>query len=257
MSRFKIIYEPKGRALEYAKLAANLFIGCPHGCLYCYGPASMHKTKESFSIPKLRKNALENFEHDCSLMAATKDPRYVLLSFATDPYMPDSFEQGITREALKIALKYQIHIEICTKGGYRSKRDFDILACRPDLFRYGTTLTFSDETDREKWEPNAPSSWDRITMLTEAKIRGIPTWVSCEPPVFPDQTLELIRASHEYVDLFKVGKLNHISPPVPIDWRDFLHKVIRVLNELGASYYIKNDLWQYDQTVPQTRIGRR
>ena len=29
----KIIYEPKGKAKEYADLAINLYKGCTHGCL--------------------------------------------------------------------------------------------------------------------------------------------------------------------------------------------------------------------------------
>jgi DNA repair photolyase len=27
-----IIYEPRGKAKEYADLAANLYLGCDHGC---------------------------------------------------------------------------------------------------------------------------------------------------------------------------------------------------------------------------------
>jgi DNA repair photolyase len=30
------IYEPKGKAREYAPLALNLYESCPHGCKYCY-----------------------------------------------------------------------------------------------------------------------------------------------------------------------------------------------------------------------------
>lgn len=38
----RIIYEPKGRAREYANLAANLYSGCIHGCVYCYVPQFLH-----------------------------------------------------------------------------------------------------------------------------------------------------------------------------------------------------------------------
>lgn len=31
-----VIYEPKGMALEYAELAANLYRGCSHACRFCY-----------------------------------------------------------------------------------------------------------------------------------------------------------------------------------------------------------------------------
>jgi DNA repair photolyase len=37
MKSMRIIYEPKGRALEYAPLAVNLYRGCSHGCDYPRG----------------------------------------------------------------------------------------------------------------------------------------------------------------------------------------------------------------------------
>ena len=40
------IYEPKGRAGEYAQLAVNLWRGCPHGCTYpCYAPLDRKSTR--------------------------------------------------------------------------------------------------------------------------------------------------------------------------------------------------------------------
>ena len=44
-----IIYEPKGRAREYAALAANLYNTCSHGCRYCYAPAAM---KQRFNLAR-------------------------------------------------------------------------------------------------------------------------------------------------------------------------------------------------------------
>lgn len=33
-----VIYEPKGRAKEYADLALNDYIGCENACVYCLHP---------------------------------------------------------------------------------------------------------------------------------------------------------------------------------------------------------------------------
>ncbi|MFZ5453843.1 MAG: hypothetical protein ACOZF2_18480 [Thermodesulfobacteriota bacterium] len=33
-----IIYEPRGKAREYSPLAANLYRGYAHACVYCFAP---------------------------------------------------------------------------------------------------------------------------------------------------------------------------------------------------------------------------
>ena len=51
----KIIYEPKGKALEYAPLACNLYKGCPHGCRYCYGPTLPNPAKKGMTMEEWRR----------------------------------------------------------------------------------------------------------------------------------------------------------------------------------------------------------
>ena len=46
-----IIYEPRGKAREYAELAVNLYKGCSHACVYCYAPAATFCDREKFSSP--------------------------------------------------------------------------------------------------------------------------------------------------------------------------------------------------------------
>ena len=45
-----IIYQPKGKAREYSPLAANLYLGCNHGCKYCYAPSIRFQTRQDFKI---------------------------------------------------------------------------------------------------------------------------------------------------------------------------------------------------------------
>ena len=88
-----VIYEPKGRAREYAPLACNLYMGCTHGCKYCYAPACMHKKLEEWhQAARARgENVLVLFERDCVRLAkerADDATRRVLFCFLSDPYQP-------------------------------------------------------------------------------------------------------------------------------------------------------------------------
>jgi len=48
--------------------------------------------------------------------------------------------------------------------------------------------------------------------------------------------------SHQFVDLFKVGKINYNPIEKTIDWARFGREAIGLLESLGKEYYIKEDL---------------
>ena len=121
-------------------------------------------------------------------------------------------------------------------------RDFDLLALHRGQVAYAATLTFTDEADRQQWEPGAAPTDERIAALKEAHQLGIPTWVSLEPVVKPDQSLDLIWQTAPFVDLFKVGKWNHAAAAKAIDWQKFGTDAITLLEEIQKPYYIKGDL---------------
>jgi len=217
-----IIYEPSGKAKEYSLLAANLYTGCSHGCRYCYCPGILRKSRTDFHtniFPK--KDVLERFKEDVIKLRETCDDRQILLSFATDPYQLLETKEEITREAIKILITNDLRFTILTKGGSRASRDFDLLQGYPKC-SFGTTLVFESILDAYKWEPGAPSPVDRLVTIQTAKRMGIKTWVSLEPVIDTKQALNLIRVYHEYVDHWKVGKVNYL-PEVEdkIDWLRF------------------------------------
>jgi hypothetical protein len=81
---------------------------------------------------------------------------------------------------------------------------------------------------------------------------GIKTFASFEPVIFPDQSLNLIKQSLGYVDVYKVGKINNYNGiDKTIDWKDFLEKAVSILRESGKAFYIKHDL---RQAAPSVRL---
>ncbi|GAH42882.1 unnamed protein product, partial [marine sediment metagenome] len=55
--------------------------------------------------------------------------------------------------------------------------------------------------------------------------------------------LKIIDRTHEFVDQYKVGKLNHFSNNT--NWRDFGLRAIDKLNKYGKKFYVKNDLARF------------
>ncbi len=237
------VYWTKGRAKEYCELAVNLYDGCGHQCVYCYGANVMHKKHEEFfrdGVP--RDNIVNRIRKDAILMEHNQNFGPVLLCFVTDPYQPVEKEYCITRHSIQILNEHGIGVHILTKAGALAQRDFDLLGPK-DAF--ATTLTCYDAVNSEKWEPYAGRPNERILNLREAHGRGIPTWVSCEPVIYPKQTLYLIELTAEWVDEFKVGTMNYHPHGWSIDWKRFGNDAVELLERIGKKYYIKKDLRRF------------
>jgi len=203
-----IIYETRGRAKEYCELAANLYRGCDHCCTYCYAPSATFQKRENFCKPSVRKDALIKLRMDAVTLKNRGESRSILLSFTTDPYNHLDVTEKLTREAIQILHENNLKVNILTKGGRRSERDFDLLSSKPLLSEYGATLVFTDESLRSEIEPFAARTQERIESLKKAHELGISTYVSLEPVWTAEQSLELVDMTYEFVDFFKVGKLN-------------------------------------------------
>lgn len=243
-----IIYEPKGRALEYSPLAANLYNGCAHGCTYCFVPGippwkHAQNAREAFyTDPKLRVDVLAQLARDCRRMAG--DERRVLMSFTSDPYQPIEREHEITRRALELMAANNMLPQVLTKAGeWAVKRDGSVLLSSRCV--WAATLTFDDDAKSLEWEPGAALPGDRFAALECAHALGLETWVSLEPVLEPDAAIRIIHTTHKYVDLYKVGKINHHSLEREIDWADFLRRAEDALDQHGKARYIKRDLEAY------------
>ena len=243
-----IIYEPKGKALEYSPLAANLYKGCAHGCEYCYVPGippykfAKDAKGAFFGRQEPRKDVLAQLERDARKFAG--DPRRILMCFTSDPYQPLERECEITRGALKIMADNNLSPQILTKAGaWAVERDADVLIRSGCI--WAATLTFDDDDRSREWEPNAALPGDRIDALAIAHELGLETWVSFEPVLDPEAVFHLIDETHEFVDLYKVGKLNHHPHEHTIDWAWFLEAVEAKLDQYNKPRYIKVDLEKF------------
>ena len=233
----KPIYEPKGKAKEYGDYAINIYTGCPHECYYCFAPNVLHKVKDEFhKCIEPRKNIVEEVRRQIEREGITG--KLIHLCFTCDPY-PKGYDSTPTREIIKILKDSGNNVQILTKNGVGAARDFDLLDSG-DWF--GVTYVGYENGEflkEPKSEPKADTPHGRLLALYEAHERGINTWVSAEPVLNDEDVLSLIKNA-EYVDLWKVGKLNY--HPSEIDWEEFGRRAETALRNYGRDYYIKESL---------------
>lgn len=234
-----IIYEPTGKAKEYADLACNLYNGCTHGCVYCY--AKRYRQDEYYAEAAPKKDVISKLRNDVAKLDPTTTPE-ILLSFQGDVYQHAEMKLGLTRQALEILVANDLSFTVLTKGGFRALRDFDLLQ-QSGKARFGTSLVWNDDKKRAYYEPNAATVIERVGTIIQSKSCGIPTWVSLEPVINPSEALEVIKVLHDHVDLWKVGKINHNKELEQAhDWVRFREDVTELLEKFGAKYYIKKSL---------------
>lgn len=237
----RAIYEPRGRAREYAELACNLFTGCAHGCRYCYAPRIARKDAATWAAEAApRDGILEALKRDAAKLTAAGDSREILFCFTCDPFQSWR-AKSLTEWALVTCGNYDRRSTVLTKGRCIDEYTMEVMEYYDVAF--GTTITFLDDGDRQEWEPNASSVTERIDFLREMRRRGLRTWVSLEPVIDPAQSLAAIDMLQSQVEHWKVGKLNHNrAVEATIDWPQFRADVTATLESYGADYFIKQDL---------------
>jgi DNA repair photolyase len=240
------IYVPAGQAGEYAPLAANPYVGCGHKCAYCWVPAVVHMTRPDFDAGAVpRKDFLVKLRKEARLYQEAGITDQVMLSFTSDPYHPDHPRGTIlTRQTLMVLIEHGMAVCVLSKGGTRALRDLDLF--RPGRDAYAATLTSLDDAFSLKWERNAPLPGNRIAALRAFFEAGIFTWVSLEPTLDIEASLAIVRATHPFVDLYKVGRANYCGALTrTTDWRGYCARMIELLTRLGKAHYIKEDLQPY------------
>lgn len=205
----------------------------------CYVPQVLKMPRAEFDAGAVeRPGFLGKLERDAAKYAALGVSEQVMLSFTTDPYHPG--DTSLTRATLEVLADYDLPFCTLTKGGNRAVRDIDLFDKKTCAF--ATTLTTLDDAFSRKWERGATLPKERIDTLWHFRSAGIFTWVSLEPTLDVASSLAIIEHTHEFVDLYKIGRANYLPMTTATDWQDYTLRVLETANRLGARHYIKKDL---------------
>lgn len=165
--------------------ALNPYVGCLHGCVYCY--ASFMKRFTGHTEPwgkfvDVKCNA------PYRLMREARHKRgKLMISSVTDAYQPVEACQEITRSCLEILVGLAwFEVSILTKSDL-VLRDVDLLKRIPHC-SVGFTITSPEDRISGLFEPGASPTSARIRALSRLIEEGIDVWAFFGPviPFFSD-----------------------------------------------------------------------
>jgi DNA repair photolyase len=163
----------------------NPYRGCEHGCIYCYARPSHEYLGFSSGIDfetkiMVKQDAANLLE--AGFRKKNYKPDVILFSGNTDCYQPIEKKLGITKEALKVCLKFGNPAAIITKNAL-IQRDIDILKEMAELEIVSVTLSVTtlDKDLARKMEPRASSPEMRLKTIKVLAENGIPVGVNLAP----------------------------------------------------------------------------
>lgn len=180
----------------------NPYVGCPHGCKYCYASFMKRFTghKEDWGT------FIDIKKCDKKINIKKLENKNVFLSSVTDCYNKFEEKYELTRKILKQLVNANCYLSISTKSKL-ILRDLDLLKQIKNI-----TVSMSINTlneDFRKDMDNASSIQERLNTLKELHKNGIHT-VLFMSPIFPYITnfKEIIEVSKEYIDEYWFENLN-------------------------------------------------
>jgi DNA repair photolyase len=193
-----------------ADYCINPYIGCQHGCKYCYAESYTRRftkhTEAWGDFVDIKINAPTILA--CEIKRKPKGEVYI--SSLTDAYQPLEQKHELTRKLLEILLKHQFPITVQTKSAM-VLRDLDLIKKFQER-KIGFTITSLDDNIRKQFEPQSSSVEEKMQALEELRTNGIKTYAFFGPilPYLSDQNLEenLHKIAHTGVDYIYVDRLN-------------------------------------------------
>ena len=160
--------------LDYA---LNPYVGCQHGCLYCYARATLRDEAKALRWGRfvlVKKGLVERLARE-----VLRKPKGVVgLSTVTDPYQPIEARLRLTRRCLEILVRKGFPVSIQTKSKL-VLRDLDLIkAGKVDV---GITITTMDDSLASMVEPRSSKPSERAEALRRLAEEGVETWVFLGP----------------------------------------------------------------------------
>ena len=219
----------------------NNYVGCNHGCIYCYAEFMKRFTNHTEKWGEFLDVKKFNEEKFVKYLKKINSDKKILMSSVTDPYNLYEIKYKSTRNILKLFIQANnehIHLEILTKS-LLIFRDIDLLKKIKNI-TVGISLNTLNDNLRRQIEPCAGSIKSRIEILKKLKGENIPVYLFISP-IFPmlTQLEEIIATCKDTVDFIYFENLN-LRGRYKKTILDFISKNFPEYSQLYQDIYTKN-----------------
>jgi len=209
----------KSQVYDYA---LNAYVGCRHGCVYCYARFMKRFTghREPWGeFVDVKINAPELLERE----VGKKKKGQVWISGVCDAYQPLERRYRLTGRCIEILAANGWPFTVQTKSPL-VLRDIEIIKKARDA-EVGFTITTADEKIRKIFEPGAPPVSRRVDALSVLHSAGIRTFAMIAP-LLPgaEGLVEMLKGS---VDHVLIDRLNYHYA----DWAYKKHGLVWAMDE--------------------------
>jgi len=191
----------KSKVSDYT---VNPYIGCEHGCTYCYARFMKRFTghREQWGrFVDVKVNAARLLQRELKKKRSGR----VWISGVCDPYQPIEKKYALTRRCLEILSEHGWPVTVQTKSPL-VKRDLGLLEKFNDV-EVGLTITTADDAIRKMFEPKCSPIKDRIETLETLHSAGVKTYAMIAPLLPKAETL--VTQLSEKVDYVLIDKMNY------------------------------------------------
>jgi DNA repair photolyase len=219
----------------------NPYVGCGHGCRYCYASFMKRFTGHlepwgafvdiKVNAPQLLRKQLKRAK-----------PGVVALSTVTDPYQPLEKNYRLTRGCLEALLECQFSVNILTRSPL-CLRDIDLFRQIKNI-AVGFSVTTHDEAVRRIFEPHSPSIQSRVEALRTLRNEKIWTYVFIGPmlPLDPKPLVTM---------------LDGLVDEVLIDRMNYSNKVKSLYRRMKLNQYLEEDYFHYTGMELRERFEKK
>lgn len=191
----------KSKVLDYT---INPYIGCEHGCTYCYARFMKRFTghrEEWGQFVDVKINAPSLLQHEIKKKRVGR----VWMSGLCDPYQPLEKKYKLTRRCLEILSRHGWPVTIQTKSPL-VLRDIELLK-NSNGIEVTLSIATGDENIRQLFEPKSPSLRERIETLEKLRSGSIRTSAMIAPML--PKAEDLVDQLRGRVDCVLIDRMNY------------------------------------------------